>query len=92
MKFEFVPPKLASATTARALVDFGTGPNRARWRGVRAAIALGPARPKFACRIKTGHCKQQWNPERLGNFACKTSDQAPRMMQITININERNIC
>jgi hypothetical protein len=62
------------------------GPERARLRDLWATIVLGPARPKFACRIKTAHCKQQWNLQRPGNFVCETSDEAPRM---TANDNER---
>jgi hypothetical protein len=34
------------------------------------------------------HCKQQWNPRRLGSVR-QASDQAPRM---TASIIERNIC
>jgi hypothetical protein len=57
---------------SRALVDFSAGAKAGSFaRYVRATIVLGPSRPKFACRIKMAHCKQQWNPQRLGNSCAK---------------------
>ncbi|HWF93370.1 MAG TPA: hypothetical protein VG291_00260 [Xanthobacteraceae bacterium] len=78
--------EIADRHRSRALVDFSAGAKAGSYaRYVRAAIVLGPSRPKFACRIKMAHCKQQSNLQRLGNFVCKTGDEAPRM---TVNNNE----
>jgi hypothetical protein len=74
---------------SRALVDFSTGAKAGSFaRHVRATIVLGPSRPKFACRIKTAHCKQQWNLQRLGNFVCKAAvalGAAPQMRRTATN-------
>jgi hypothetical protein len=60
IRIRYAKIALGRRRRSRALVDFSTGTKAGSFAPyVRATIVLGPSRPKFACRIKTAHCKQQ---------------------------------
>jgi len=68
---------------ARSLISVA-GPKQIRLRDLRITIALDRSRLKFACRIKTAHCKYNefTTPEK---FCVQRQRDAPRM---TANNNE----
>ena len=82
----FVLPKMLmglAPATARALVDLHRGQSGFAC-AIGGSLSLNPARLKFACRIKTAHCKYNEfaTPEK---FRVQRQRDAPRM---TANNNE----